>query len=93
MSRSERPDDLEKIIEAAITIDNCIYKRRLEKQGGGGFQSFGGYRKPPSRPTQASQLYYRPMPIDLSTATQQLQVPKAEIVTCKYSEYLQVVNS
>jgi hypothetical protein len=77
--QSERPDDLDKIIKIVITIDNRIYKRQLEKRGGGGFQSFGGYRKLPSRPTQASQLYYRPMPIDLSTATQQLQVLKAEI--------------
>jgi hypothetical protein len=48
MSQSEKPDKLDKIIEVAITIDNHIYEKRLEKQGRGGFQSFRGYRKLPS---------------------------------------------
>ena len=77
IARGERPDNLDRIIETAITIDNRIYKRQLEKRNSRGFQAFGGFRQKQSKP--APKLYYRPMPIEVDTVNRRVQVSKAEI--------------
>ena len=33
MTRSDKPDDLQKLITLAVKINNRIYKRNLEKKG------------------------------------------------------------
>jgi Domain of unknown function (DUF4939) len=79
MARTERPEELEKMIESAIAIDNRMYERQLERRGGSSYHSFAGNRKPAQKPQRNTQPYYGPMPMDLSAATQQQQVSKAEM--------------
>lgn len=77
MARGERPEDLEKMIETAITIDNRMYERQLEKKNGGGFQAFGGFRQKQSKP--APKPYYGPMPMELDAVNRREQVSKTEM--------------
>jgi hypothetical protein len=65
------------MIETAITIDNRMYERQLEKRNGGGFQSFGGFRKGSTKP--APKPYYGPMPMELDAVNRRDQVSKAEM--------------
>jgi Domain of unknown function (DUF4939) len=74
MARTERPDELDKMIDLAITIDDRLYERQLEKRGGG-TANFGGYRTGGTKP-QKSQPYYGPMPMELDAAQRQHQRPK-----------------
>ena len=58
-------DKLDKIINLAITINNCLYKRQLKKHSKG-TANFSKYYTRGTK-LQKLQLYYRPMPIELNT--------------------------